>query len=70
MRVFQVEFNKCDFDQFDVFIVRAENEDEAIERIKHRHKHSDNIDWDGGYKVEELTPEGKVGVLFERFNGG
>lgn len=72
MKIYRIDFNECDYDQFNTFIVRAENE-EAVERVV-RKKYPDEqytyVNWKAGFKIVEITPEGEEGIILGSFNAG
>lgn len=59
MKIYLIEFNKWDYDQYSGFVVVAENEDGVIKFLKKEHTkgYYGEIDWKGGYKIKEIKPE-------------
>ena len=71
MKLFIIEFNENGYDQYDSFIVRANNEDEVVKILKKVHKNDYNgIDWEGGFTVKEIHLEGEPKILLGSFNAG
>jgi len=84
-RIYKIDFNKIDYDQYDSFIVLAENEDDAIRIIKEEYPlikkgvnyrgqpyefENNAIEWAGGYKIEQIIQSGDGRVLLGSFNSG
>lgn len=71
-KVYKISFNKNDYDQFDAFIVLAENEEEVISIVEKEHPKRDwaDVDWDGGFKIEEVDFECESQILLGSFNAG
>jgi len=71
---YKIVFNRCDYDQFDSFIVCANNENTAVSLLLNKYPHAkgrlmQDIDWSGGFtitKLDPLVPE----ILLGSFNAG
>lgn len=72
MGIYRIEFKECDYDQYDSFIVRAENEKAVEEFIKKEHPNEKwgDVDWKGGFEIIEITQEGKEEILLGSYNAG
>lgn len=73
MKIFKIVFNKCDYDQFDAFIVRAESKEFAENFIENKYPRDarfPEIDWNGGFEITEIPQEGKEEILLSSFNAG
>jgi len=74
MRIYLIDFNECGYDEYDGFVVRAENEDEAIRIIKKKHGDENKkwglIDWKGGYKIIDITDKTERAIILGSFNAG
>lgn len=74
MKIYKITFNKYDYDQYDSFIVSANTEADAVGHIKLKHPKRiyGVIDWDGGYKVEEIKPDEytETTIINSSFNAG
>jgi len=84
-KIYKIDFNKVDYDQYDSFIVLAENEDDAIRILKKEKPpitkglslggkpyefKNKAVDWAGGYKIEQIIQSGDGWVLLGSFNAG
>lgn len=72
MKIFKVTFNEYDYDQYDSFIVVAENEEDAVKVIEEGYPRNDQysgVDWSKGYTVEEVLPIER-GTVLGSFNAG
>jgi len=54
MKLFSIEFNECDYDQYGAFVIIANDEKDAISLIKKMKEYMDEVDWEGGYKIHEI----------------
>lgn len=73
MKIFKIKFNKYSYDEYDAFIVRAENEEKVVEYIKAKYPdkhHLGYIDWNSGYVVTEILLEGEAEIILGSFNAG
>ena len=74
MKIYLITFNKCEYDQYDAFVVIARDEVKAINLIKEEYpdeKYPD-VDWKAGYKIKEIKPEEfkERKIILESFNAG
>ncbi len=71
MKIYKVTADNYDYDQFDAFIVRAENEEAAKEMALYRadYRHIGN-DYQGWSHVEEILTEGESEIILGSFNAG
>lgn len=69
-KIYKITFNECTYDQFDSFIVLAENEEDVISIVEKEYPKRNwaDIDWDGGFKIEEIDFKGKSRILLGSFN--
>ena len=82
MKLFKLTFNETGYDEYLGFIIRAKDRKEAIALAKDETIHTytsklsgDNATWstarwDKGYKLKEITIEGKAGIILDSFNAG
>ena len=72
MKIYKIEFNKYTYDQYDSFIVRAENEEMAIGLIigKFPPEEFSRVDWKEGYKVVEVLQQGQAEIILKSYNAG
>jgi len=66
-KYFKITLTKYTYDKFDSFVVCAESQEEAVKMIRET-IFPDEIDWSGGYTVEQL--EGKKEIVLESFKAG
>ena len=71
MKIFLIEFNECDYDQYCGFVIVAKSRYEVVKIVK-GYNISGVIDWEAGYKIKELKPENykKSVVILEDYNAG
>jgi len=76
MKLYLIELNECDYDQFAGFIIVAKSGREAIKYLKEEYPEDSgwnpNAEWSKGYKLKEIKPENykKIKVLLASFNAG
>ena len=78
MKLFKITFNKASYDEYIGFIIRAKDRKEAIAIAKNETEKRDhlgawaysNAQWHEGYKLKEITIEGKAGIILDSFNAG
>ena len=70
MKLYIISFNRVDYDEYDSFVVVANNEDEVVLSLVTGNNYS--IDWKGGYKISEinLSEITEPTILLGSFNAG
>lgn len=71
MRIFKITFNKHYYDQYDAFIIAAEEEEEAIAILREKFPEEaySKVQWPEGYTVEEIKNP-KQGIILGSYNAG
>jgi len=74
MKIFKIEFHKVDWDQYDSFVVIANNHVEVIDLIKNKYPDSEwrEVDFSGGYKISEIKLDDikEPTIILGSFNAG
>jgi hypothetical protein len=74
MKIYLIEFNRCDYDQYDSFVVIGKSEEDVVALLKKNHSREGPqvIDWAGGYTIHEIKPEeyAEAGKVLGSFNAG
>ena len=72
MKIYKIEFNSCSYDEYDSFIVRAENKEsvETLVRKEHPEEKWARVQWEKGFVITEIPLEGKEEILLGSFNAG
>jgi len=82
MKIFCIKFNEVDYDQYEGFVMAAENEESVIKYLQKGNFEDDTtislidypegINWEAGYKIKELKPENykKETIILDSFNAG
>jgi hypothetical protein len=84
MKLYRITFDQISYDQYDSFIVLAENEEQVVDLVKKEHPEivvsknylgepysfkDTSIDWEK-YKIEEERIDENARVLLGSFNAG
>jgi len=71
MQLFKLTRKICNYDEFDSFIIRAENEDGARE-IAFKNAADEKLEWrDKNLSICEIVSiKGEIGVVCSSFNAG
>jgi hypothetical protein len=78
MKLFKLTFNETGWDEYLGFIIRAKDRNQAIAIAKNKttytHKNEEysytTARWNKGYKLKEITIEGRAGIILDSFNAG
>lgn len=73
MKIYKVTLKENGYDQYDAFVVRAEDENAAIALLQRKYppgKLADLVRWEKGYTVEEVSAEGLEEEILGSFNAG
>lgn len=75
MKIYLIEFNECSYDEYDAFLVVAENEDAAMAHLKNVHSPDSRwggVNWAAGYNIEEIEPEHytEATIIIDSYNAG
>ncbi len=73
MKFYLVKFNSYSYDEFDSFVVRAEDEESARKVIEKEHpldKKWPSVNWEDGIKIEEVELNGEPKIILGSFNAG
>lgn len=72
MKIYQLEFNRHGYDQYDSFVIMANSKEEAESIVKKDYFEPDwydSCDWESGYVIEEVEMD-KAQILLGSFNAG
>lgn len=76
MKIYLIKFNSNDYDQYDSFLLVAENEEECIKKLQEKYPAKDSnwdqVDWASGYVITEIKPKDykKTEIIIDSFNAG
>ena len=71
MKIYKITFNKCDYDQYDGFVVRAKDQDDVIEILRKEHEDMwRQIPWREGYAIKEVDEAGEPEIIIGSYNAG
>jgi hypothetical protein len=56
MKLFLLKLNRCDYEQYDAFVVASKTSDDAICFIKDRYR-TYEVDFGGGHTIYEINPD-------------
>lgn len=71
MKLYLIIMNNFSWDEYDKFLVAANNKKEAIKFVKNNYS-SLTIDWNSGYKIKEINVCNikEACVIMHSFNAG
>ena len=71
MKIYLIKFNHCDYDQYDGFVVIAQNRNLAIQVLSSE-EYKDNVDWEAGYTIKSIKPSEykDTTMLLDSFHAG
>lgn len=73
MKLYKIVFNENDYDQYDAFVVRAQDEAAVEELIRKKYPEKrvfPDVDWSGGFTIKEISQEGEEEEILGSFNAG
>lgn len=72
MKLYLVEADWCDYDQYDSFVVWAKSPEEALQLVKDRITFGDDepTNFDTGAEVTEIKKPKESGIVLGSFNAG
>jgi len=71
-KVYIITFNEVDYDEYDSFAVLAENKKDVVDIVKFRHSKDrfSEVNWKGGYTIEEVKMDRASRILLSSYNAG
>ena len=84
MKIYLIKFNHYGYDEYDGFVVQAENEDSAVDTLHKEYDETKGVNykgepyglknnsicWEKGYRIEEIKDDGTAKILLGSFNAG
>ena len=70
MKLYLVEADWCDYDQYDSFVVRAKSPDEALSLVRAKDDPTTMNNFDDNAKVTEIKKPKESGIVLGSFNAG
>jgi NOL1/NOP2/fmu family ribosome biogenesis protein len=66
MRIYKIEMNETDYDEFSSFVIRAANKERAVELAKD----VGSAQWDNGYTIKQIEDYGEEEVILTYYCAG
>nr|DAO35432.1 MAG TPA: hypothetical protein [Caudoviricetes sp.] len=70
MKLYLVEANWCDYDQYDSFVVWAKSPDEALSLVRAKDDPTTMNNFNDNVKVTEIKKPKESGIVLGSFNAG
>ena len=70
MKIYLIEFENHDYDEYNSFVVSAENKKDAIKVLKEVIHIEHSIPWTAKYSIKEIKSGGKRRIILGSFNAG
>lgn len=70
MKLYLVEADWCDYDQYDSFVVWAKSPDEALSLVRAKDDPTTMNNFDDNVKVTEIKKPKESGIVLGSFNAG
>lgn len=70
MKLYMVEADWCDYDQYDSFVVWAKSPDEALSLVRAKDDPTTMNNFDDNVKVTEIKKPKESGIVLGSFNAG
>lgn len=70
MKLYLVEADWCDYDQYDSFVVWAKSPDEALSLVRAKDDPTTMNNFNDNVKVTEIKKPKKSGIVLGSFNAG
>lgn len=70
MKLYLVEANWCDYDQYDSFVVWAKSPDEALSLVRAKDDPTTMNNFKDNVKVTEIKKPKESGIVLGSFNAG
>ncbi len=70
MKLYLVEANWCDYDQYDSFVVWAKSPDEALSLVRAKDDPTTMNNFNDSVKVTEIKKPKESGIVLGSFNAG
>lgn len=70
MKLYLVEADRCDYDQYDSFVVWAKSPDEALSLVRAKDSPITMNNFNDNVKVTEIKKPKESGIVLGSFNAG
>lgn len=70
MKLYLVEADWCDYDQYDSFVVWAKSQDEALSLVRAKDDPTTMNNFNDNVKVTEIKKPKESGIVLGSFNAG
>lgn len=70
MKLYLVEADWCDYDQYDSFVVWAKSPDEALSQVRAKDDPTTMNNFNDNVKVTEIKKPKESGIVLGSFNAG
>ena len=70
MKLYLVEADWCDYDQYDSFVVWAKSQEEALRLVRAKDDPTTMNNFDDNVKVTEIKKPKESGIVLGSFNAG